>query len=87
LGGGFDLLQVQVLGVLAIIVFTVISAFAMFVVLNLLGRLRVHPDADKIGIDVYEHGASAWPDVYPIDRLGTDYLDADRLIGGIEEPE
>jgi ammonium transporter, Amt family len=90
LGGGFDLLLVQMLGVLAIVVFTVISAFAMFTVLNLFGRLRVHPDADKVGIDVYEHGASAWPDVYPIDNLGTDYSDysdADLLMGGVEEPE
>ena len=37
--------------------------------LKALGILRVHPEADRIGIDVYEHGASAWPDVYPIDDL------------------
>ncbi|MEY3402490.1 MAG: hypothetical protein RLZZ86_2106, partial [Cyanobacteriota bacterium] len=27
-------------------------------------RLRVNPEADKIGIDSYEHGATVWPDVY-----------------------
>jgi len=69
LGGGFDLLIVQAIGVLAIIVFTVICAFAMFSLLNIFGRLRVDPIADRVGIDVYEHGASAWPDVYPIDHL------------------
>jgi Amt family ammonium transporter len=69
LGGGFDLLMVQILGVLAITTFTAIFAFVMFTALNLFGRLRMHPDADKAGIDVYEHGASAWPDVYPIDDL------------------
>jgi len=31
--------------------------------------LALYPEADRIGIDVYEHGASAWPDVYPIDDL------------------
>ncbi|AFY74989.1 ammonium transporter [Synechococcus sp. PCC 7502] len=69
LGGGFDLLMVQGLGVLAIVTFTATFAFVMFSILNLFGRLRVHPAADKVGIDVYEHGASAWPDVYPIDHL------------------
>jgi Amt family ammonium transporter len=69
LGGGFDLLLIQGLGVLAIIIFTVVFAFVMFSALNLFGRLRMHPAGDKFGIDVYEHGASAWPDVYPIDHL------------------
>jgi ammonium transporter, Amt family len=43
--------------------------FLMFGTLNILGFLRVHPEADRIGIDVYEHGASVWPDVYPIDDM------------------
>ncbi len=69
LGGGFDLLMVQGVGVLAIVTFTTVFAFVMFTALNLFGRLRVHTDADKVGIDVYEHGASAYPDIYPIDHL------------------
>ncbi len=69
LGGGFDVLGVQLVGVAAIATFSVIFAFLMFGSLNALGMLRVHPEADRIGIDVYEHGASAWPDVYPIDDL------------------
>ena len=77
LGGGFDLLLVQILGVLAISTFTAIFTFVMFTALNLCGRLRVHPDADKVGIDVYEHGASAWPDVYPIDDLVMGFEDED----------
>ncbi|BBC26566.1 ammonium transporter [Pseudanabaena sp. ABRG5-3] len=69
LGGGFDLLGVQLAGEVAIIIFVVIFSFVMFGVLNSMGLLRVNPEADLIGIDVYEHGASAWPDVYPIDDL------------------
>jgi Amt family ammonium transporter len=38
----------------------------------MLGLLRVNAEADRIGIDVYEHGASAWPDVYAIDDLQFD---------------
>ncbi|WP_353930593.1 ammonium transporter [Okeanomitos corallinicola TIOX110] len=66
LGGGFDLLGVQILGVVAIAIFTVAFAFAMFSVLKAMGKLRVHPEADKIGIDTYEHGATVWPDVYAV---------------------
>jgi Amt family ammonium transporter len=69
LGGGFDLLGVQIGGVVAIAMFTVAFSFLMFGTLKALGLLRVNAEADRIGIDVYEHGASVWPDVYPIDDL------------------
>lgn len=72
MGGGFDLLGVQMGGEAAIIIFSVIFSFIMFGVLNMLGLLRVNAEADRIGIDVYEHGASAWPDVYAIDDLQFD---------------
>ncbi len=72
LGGGFDLLGVQLGGVAAIVMFTVIFSFVMFGSLKAVGLLRVNEEADRIGIDVYEHGASAWPDVYPIDDLQFD---------------
>ncbi len=70
LGGGFDLLGVQALGVIAIATFTVAFSFAMFGALKAMGRIRVHSRADEIGIDAYEHGASVWPDVYPLDERG-----------------
>jgi ammonium transporter, Amt family len=72
LGGGFDLLGVQLGGVAAIVMFTVVFSFVMFGLLKAVGLLRVNEEADRIGIDVYEHGASAWPDVYPIDDLQFD---------------
>lgn len=72
LGGGFDVLGVQLGGVAAIIVFVVVFSFLMFGSLKAFGILRVNAEADRIGIDVYEHGASAWPDVYPIDDLEFD---------------
>lgn len=65
LGGGFDLLGVQLLGVVAIVLFTAIFSYVMFSGLKAWGHLRVHPTADIVGIDVYEHGASVWPDVLP----------------------
>jgi Amt family ammonium transporter len=69
LGGGFDLLGVQLSGVAAVSTFTILFSFLMFGVLKALNLLRVNSEADRLGIDVYEHGASAWPDVYPIDDL------------------
>ena len=89
LGGSFDLLGIQILGVVAIAVFTVAFSFLMFGGLKALGHLRVDREGDRIGIDVYEHGASVCPDVYPIDQFmqeedknrrntsGTDTLDSE----------
>ncbi len=38
----------------------------MFGLLKAVNRLRVNKKADIIGIDVYEHGVSIWPDVLPM---------------------
>ncbi|MFM6080229.1 MAG: ammonium transporter, partial [Dolichospermum sp.] len=69
LGGGFDLLGVQIFGLVVVSVFTIAFAFVMFSGLNFIGRLRVHPEADKISIDKYEHGATVWPDIYEGDEF------------------
>lgn len=65
-GGGADMLVVQVIGSGATIVFTAVCAFVMFGALKAVGRLHVDKLADVISIDVYEHGASVWPDVLPV---------------------
>ncbi|MEB3147996.1 MAG: ammonium transporter [Sphaerospermopsis sp.] len=69
LGGGFDLLGVQILGIVAIAVFTFAFAFVMFSGLKAIDKLRVHPKGDEIGIDAYEHGATVWPDVYAVEEF------------------
>ncbi|MDX1977454.1 MAG: ammonium transporter [Pseudanabaenaceae cyanobacterium bins.68] len=69
LTGNLQLLGIQILGLFAIAIFTTGFAFLMFSGLNALNLLRVDRQADIVGIDVYEHGASAWPDIYPIDHL------------------
>jgi ammonium transporter, Amt family len=80
LTGDFRLLGVQILGILAIASFTTFFAFLMFGILNSVKLLRVDPQGDIVGIDVYEHGASAWPDVYPIDDLLAADLGDQNLI-------
>jgi Amt family ammonium transporter len=64
--GDVNLLIAQLIGSASTIVWCAVTASVMFLGLKAIGRLRVNPKADEIGIDVYEHGASAWPDVLPL---------------------
>ncbi len=77
LGGGFDLFGIQAIGLTSIVIFTIIFSWMMFSLLKAIGKLRVNPKGDVLGIDVYEHGASVWPDVYPIDHLLDQEEDSD----------
>ncbi len=67
LGGGFDLLIVQIIGSGASILFTAVFAFLMFGALKAIGRLKVHKivDDETIFIDDYEHAATIMPDIRP----------------------
>lgn len=65
LGGGFELLGIQLVGVLAVTVWAAVTAGILFGLLKGAGILRIPPEADVIGIDAYEHGATVWPDVLP----------------------
>lgn len=65
LGGGLDLLLVQLLGSASTIVYVSVTAVLMFGLLKVINRLRVSSKADQVGIDMYEHGATIWPDVLP----------------------
>lgn len=66
LGGGLDMFMWQFIGSAATVIWVGVTAAITFGVLKAIGRLRVHSDADTVGIDVYEHAASAWPDVLPV---------------------
>lgn len=66
-GGGFGLLWLQLYGMLSVIAWTVVTSVIMFSVLKMVGLLRISDHALDMGIDVYEHGASVWPDVLDID--------------------
>jgi len=65
-GGGADQLMWQAIGVGATVLWISVTSFIMFGALKMINRLRVDKVADAIGIDAYEHQASAWPDVLPI---------------------
>jgi Amt family ammonium transporter len=63
--GGASLFGVQLLGIAAIIAYVAVTALVMFGAIKAIKNLRVPAKADQVGIDVYEHGASIWPDVLP----------------------
>jgi Amt family ammonium transporter len=66
MGGGVDMLINQFIGSAATVVWVGVTVTATFGALKAIGRLRVDPKADMVGIDYFEHGASVWPDVLPV---------------------
>jgi Amt family ammonium transporter len=61
LAGGAQLMD-QLVGILAIGVFTFAFAFVLFYVLKLTIGLRVSPEEETEGLDIGEHGNEAYPD-------------------------
>lgn len=61
-GGGLGLLVVQALGVLAYGAWTVGTTFVLFTILKKTVGLRVPADEEKIGLDIVEHGSTAYPE-------------------------
>ena len=65
-GGGLNTLITQAIGVVAVAIWVGVTSFIMFAALNAVNILHVDPEADRIGIDAYEHHASVWPNVLPL---------------------
>lgn len=63
--GETGLLFAQIIGSLTTIVWCVITATIMFGALKMIGKLRIPTKAEEMGIDIYEHGVSAYPDILP----------------------
>jgi Amt family ammonium transporter len=68
-GGGFTLLEAQVLGNAIIAVSTFAVALAVMYVVNAMGLLRVSKEGEEYGLDLHEHGISAYPE-YLISSAG-----------------
>jgi Amt family ammonium transporter len=65
LGGEYDVmgqLMVQLTGIAVAFVWTFSTAFVLFKVIALTIGLRVTPEEEIEGLDIGEHGASAYPD-------------------------
>ena len=68
-GGGTQLLLAQAIGSLIITLSTFAVAMAVMYLVNLTGTLRVSKEGELYGLDLHEHGISAYPE-YVISGLG-----------------
>ena len=65
-GGGFRFLGVQIIGVLAVITWVVVTMFIFFTFIKKTIGLRCSAQEEIEGLDLHEHGlASAYPDFVP----------------------
>jgi Amt family ammonium transporter len=63
-----DLLKAQVIGSAIICTATFTIAMGVFAALNAVGLLRISKDGEEEGMDLHEHGISAYPE-YVISAL------------------
>ena len=61
-GGGFTLLWAQIVGVVAVLAWCLVTGFILFYAIKAVTGLRVSEDEEMAGLDYGEHGASAYPD-------------------------
>ena len=61
-GGGMTVLAAQAIGSLIITVATFAVAYAVMYLVNAAGLLRVSAEGETIGLDLHEHGISAYPE-------------------------
>jgi Amt family ammonium transporter len=66
--GGFTLLKAQFIGSAIITISTFTVAYALMYLVNLTGTLRVSEEGELFGLDLHEHGISAYPE-YVISSL------------------
>ena len=69
-GGGFKLLEAQFIGSAIVTVSTFAVAMVLMYAVNAMGVLRVEREGELYGLDLFEHGISAYPE-YVITALGT----------------
>ncbi len=61
-GGGVKVLAAQCIGSATIVISTFAIAFAIFKVLDAVGILRISREGELEGMDLHEHGISAYPE-------------------------
>jgi Amt family ammonium transporter len=65
LGGGFEQLGIQALGIFSIVAWTAVTSFIVFFAIKMTIGLRVPADEEEQGLDLIEHGLDAYPDFGP----------------------
>ncbi|MDX6484720.1 MAG: ammonium transporter, Amt family [Gaiellaceae bacterium] len=61
-GGGFKVLAAQAIGSLIVATATFASALAVMYAIKAMGLLRVSAEGESYGLDLHEHGISAYPE-------------------------
>lgn len=61
-GLSMSVVGVQLIGIVACFVWTFVTAFILFKVISMTIGLRVSPEEEAEGLDLAEHGGSAYPD-------------------------
>lgn len=61
-GGGGALLMTQLIGVVAVLAWVVLTSFVVFGLIKAIVGLRVSEEEETIGLDAYEHGMQAYAD-------------------------
>jgi len=61
-GGGFQVLAAQAIGSLIVTAATFSVALAVMYLVNATGTLRVSAEGERYGLDLHEHGISAYPE-------------------------
>jgi Amt family ammonium transporter len=69
-GGGLTLFKAQFIGSATITIATFAVSMLVMYAVNALGLLRVSAEGELYGLDLHEHGISAYPE-YVITTLGT----------------
>lgn len=67
-GGGTQVLVAQAIGSATITAATFVTAYVVMVLVNATGTLRVSKEGELYGLDLHEHGISAYPE-YVISAL------------------
>ena len=69
-GGGLTLFKAQFIGSAIVASSTFAVAMAVMYVVHAFGMLRVEKEGEEYGLDLFEHGISAYPE-YMITTLGS----------------
>ena len=80
-GGGIEQLGVQVVGILAVFGWVVVTSGVLFLAIKYTVGLRVSPEEELAGLDVEEHGIGAYPE-FPLVVAGA----AVEISGGGDVP-
>jgi Amt family ammonium transporter len=61
-GGGGHLLWTQTYGTFSVMLCTFVVAIGLMYLVKLTGTLRISEAGERAGLDIHEHGASAYPE-------------------------